>query len=153
MHLKFVLRQSYLFVFSKGYLFVLCSDFPLSSMYFCFSLYISLEIVPKSLVSLYLWLLFSLFLRSTQFILVQWLATLSVAGGLKLDGHSGPFQTRPFYNSMMTNYKRIIFSAKTGVSPRHQTFRCFKQMKNDDLYFDNSHNHLLFICYINYVLS
>lgn len=70
MHLKFVLRQSYLFVFSKGYLFVLCSDFPLSSMYFCFSLCISLEIVPKSLVSLYLWLLFSLFLKSTQFILV-----------------------------------------------------------------------------------
>ena len=33
--------------------------------------------------------------------LVWWLATLHVAGGLKLDGHCGPFQPRPFYNSMM----------------------------------------------------
>jgi len=33
-------------------------------------------------------------------ILVQWLATLHIAGGLKLDGHCGPFQPRPFYYSM-----------------------------------------------------
>ena len=31
--------------------------------------------------------------------LVWWLATLHIAGGLKLDGHCGPFQPRPFYDS------------------------------------------------------
>ena len=29
--------------------------------------------------------------------LVWWLATLHIAGGLKLDEHCGPFQPRPFY--------------------------------------------------------
>ena len=33
--------------------------------------------------------------------LVWWLATLHTAGGLKLDGHCGPFQPRPFYDSMI----------------------------------------------------
>jgi len=33
--------------------------------------------------------------------LVWWLATLHVAGGLKLDDHCGPFQSRPFYDSMV----------------------------------------------------
>ena len=33
--------------------------------------------------------------------LVWWLATMHMAGGLKLDGHCGPFQPRPFYDSMM----------------------------------------------------
>ena len=33
--------------------------------------------------------------------LVWWLATLHTAGGLKLDGHCGPFQLRPFYDSMI----------------------------------------------------
>jgi len=33
--------------------------------------------------------------------LVWWLATLHRAGGLKLDGHCGPFQPRPFYDSMI----------------------------------------------------
>ena len=32
--------------------------------------------------------------------LVWWLATLHIAGGLKLDDHCGPFQLRPFYDSM-----------------------------------------------------
>ena len=32
--------------------------------------------------------------------LVWWLVTLHIAGGLKLDGHCGPFQPRPFYDSM-----------------------------------------------------
>ena len=32
--------------------------------------------------------------------LVCWLATMHVAGGLKLDDHCGPFQARPFYESM-----------------------------------------------------
>ena len=33
--------------------------------------------------------------------LVWWLATLHRAGGLKLDDHCGPFQPRPFYDSMI----------------------------------------------------
>ena len=33
--------------------------------------------------------------------LVCWLATLPVAGGLKLDEHYGPFQPRPFYDSFL----------------------------------------------------
>ena len=33
--------------------------------------------------------------------LVCWLATLHIAGGLKLDDHCGPFQPRPFYGSMI----------------------------------------------------
>jgi len=32
--------------------------------------------------------------------LVKWLATLHIAGGLKLDDHCGPFQPRPFYDSV-----------------------------------------------------
>ena len=31
--------------------------------------------------------------------LVWWLATLCIAGGLKLHDHCGPFQPRPFYDS------------------------------------------------------
>jgi len=33
--------------------------------------------------------------------LVRWLATLHIAGGLKLDDHCGPFQPRPSYDSMI----------------------------------------------------
>ena len=33
--------------------------------------------------------------------LVWWLATLPIAGGLKLDDHCGPFQSRPSYDSVM----------------------------------------------------
>ena len=33
--------------------------------------------------------------------LVWWLATLHIAGELKLDDHGGPFQPRPFYDSMI----------------------------------------------------
>ena len=32
--------------------------------------------------------------------LVWWLATLHITGGLKLDGHCGLFQPRPFYDSV-----------------------------------------------------
>jgi len=32
--------------------------------------------------------------------LLWWLAILHKAGGLKLDGHCGPFQPRPFYDSV-----------------------------------------------------
>ena len=34
--------------------------------------------------------------------LVWWLATLHIAEGLKLHDHCGPFQPRPFYDSMIT---------------------------------------------------
>jgi len=33
--------------------------------------------------------------------LVWWLATLHIAGGLKLHDHCGPFQPRPFCDSMI----------------------------------------------------
>ena len=33
--------------------------------------------------------------------LVWWLVTLHIAGCLKLDDHCGPFQLRPFYDSMI----------------------------------------------------
>ena len=33
--------------------------------------------------------------------LVWWLATLHIAGGLKLDDHCSPFQLRLFYDSMI----------------------------------------------------
>ena len=32
--------------------------------------------------------------------LVWWLVTLHIAGELELDDHCGPFQPRPFYDSM-----------------------------------------------------
>ena len=33
--------------------------------------------------------------------LIWWLTTLHIAGGLKLDDHCGPFQPRPFCDSML----------------------------------------------------
>jgi len=33
--------------------------------------------------------------------LVWWLATLPMLGDLKLDDHCGPFQPRPYYDSMI----------------------------------------------------
>jgi len=33
--------------------------------------------------------------------LVRWLVTLHIAGGLKPDDHCGPFQPRPFYDSVI----------------------------------------------------
>ena len=40
--------------------------------------------------------------------LVWWLVTLHIAGGLKLDDHCGPFQPRPFYDSMMILYAAVF---------------------------------------------
>jgi len=37
-----------------------------------------------------------------------WLATLHIAGGLKLDDHCGPFQLRPFYDSMIVHLQKYI---------------------------------------------
>ena len=42
--------------------------------------------------------------------LVWWLATLHIAGGLKLNDHCGPFQPRPFYDSMNTPRKAETLS-------------------------------------------
>ena len=41
--------------------------------------------------------------------LAWWLATLHVAGGLKLDDHCGPFQPRPFYVSMNVGFRGSVF--------------------------------------------
>jgi len=62
--------------------------------------------------------------------LVWWLATLHIAGGLKLHDHCGPFQPRPFYDSVILcfilyeanlkptnlNQKAFHFVTKDGVS-------------------------------------
>ena len=45
--------------------------------------------------------------------LVWWLATLHIAGGLKLDDHYGPFQPRPFCDSVIllkNVYVYLLFS-------------------------------------------
>jgi len=39
--------------------------------------------------------------------LVCWLVTLHIAGGLERDGHCGPFQPRPFYDSMIHKEHRV----------------------------------------------
>ena len=39
--------------------------------------------------------------------LVWWLTTLHMAGGLKLDDHCGPFQPRPFYDSMILSILKL----------------------------------------------
>ena len=44
--------------------------------------------------------------------LVWWLATLHIAGGLKLDDHCGPFQPRPFYDSRTLWYDDEMFNIK-----------------------------------------
>ena len=36
--------------------------------------------------------------------LLWWLVTLHTAGGLKLNDHCGPFQARPFYDSMIHSW-------------------------------------------------
>ena len=33
--------------------------------------------------------------------LIWWLVTLHIAGGLKVEDYCGPFQPRPFYDSMI----------------------------------------------------
>ena len=43
--------------------------------------------------------------------LVWLLATLHIAGGLKLDDHCGPFQPRPFCDSMI--HRKEIFKKQT----------------------------------------
>jgi len=43
--------------------------------------------------------------------LVWWLATLHIAEGLKPDDHCGPFQPRPFYDSMKIYFHYIILNS------------------------------------------
>ena len=66
--------------------------------------------------------------------LVWWLATLYIAGGLKLDDRCGPFQPRPFYDSTILWYpppfpqlpllflSQLLFSSWTPVL---LLFTCF----------------------------
>ena len=42
--------------------------------------------------------------------LVWWFATLHTAGGLKLDDYYGPFQPRPFYDSVIYYYGKTFES-------------------------------------------
>jgi len=49
--------------------------------------------------------------------LVWWLATLHIAGGLKLDDHCGPFQPRPFYDS---NLRMHFCSRKVATTDSQQ---------------------------------
>jgi len=54
--------------------------------------------------------------------LVWWLETLHIAGGLKLEGHCGPFQPRPFYDSMITS--QFLLSLPDRLLGLISVFRC-----------------------------
>jgi len=49
--------------------------------------------------------------------LVWWLAILHIAGGLKLDGHCGPFQPRPFYDSMTRQRAAHCYQSNKPLLP------------------------------------
>jgi len=52
--------------------------------------------------------------------LVWWLATLHIAGGLKLDDHCGPFQPRPFCDSMLhTELQVLLHFRRLNVSGQY----------------------------------
>ena len=46
--------------------------------------------------------------------LVWWLATLRIAGGLKLHDHCGPFQPRPFYDSTILRPRALMNIAQSA---------------------------------------
>ena len=48
--------------------------------------------------------------------LVWWLVTLHIAGGLRLDDHCGPFQPRPFYDSMFVSMNQFLMSFSSTFS-------------------------------------
>jgi len=52
--------------------------------------------------------------------LVWWLATLHIAGGLKLDDHCGPFQPRPFYDSMKPRARKVALTAGSQRALREE---------------------------------
>ena len=56
--------------------------------------------------------------------LVWWLATLHRAGGLKLDDHCGPFQPRPFYDSMIHSQAYSAVWGYCGQSAGSGTWPC-----------------------------
>jgi len=57
--------------------------------------------------------------------LVWWLATLSIAGGLKLHGHCGPFQPRPFYDSHRLNsVLGVLYPSAPNVPRVHSAHSC-----------------------------
>ena len=52
--------------------------------------------------------------------LVWWLATLHIAGGLKLDDHCGSFQPRPFCDSMLhTELQVLLHFRRLNVSGQY----------------------------------
>ena len=55
--------------------------------------------------------------------LVCWLVTLHIAGGLKLDGHCGPFQPRPFYDPVLqyiyTASKQTLEEKEPNIPSQH----------------------------------
>ena len=76
--------------------------------------------------------------------LVCWLATLHIAGGLKLDGHCGPFQPRPFYDAMVylngnpavaqrSSFQYQMYLCKyIGKIPSSHVFNClFSQLNSE----------------------
>ena len=52
--------------------------------------------------------------------LVWWLATLHIAGELKLDDHCDPFQPRPFYDSKLCTWDREILDICSELGTRVQ---------------------------------
>jgi len=55
--------------------------------------------------------------------LVWWLATLHIAGGLKLDDHCGPFQPRPFYDSMKPRARKVALTAGSQRALRGENLK------------------------------
>ena len=55
-----------------------------------------------------------------------WLVTLHVAGGLKLDEHCGPFQPRPFCDSLITKESIWVGVPTTSLG---SSFQCSVTLK------------------------
>jgi len=66
-------------------------------------------------------------------ILVWWLATLHVAGGLKLDDQCGPFQPRPFYDSIDTYLDYFLAGHLFMIKSCHKAFNFLNPTKNSGL--------------------
>ena len=63
--------------------------------------------------------------------LVWSLATLHIAGGLKLDDHCGPFQPRPFYSSMSVTLHSCSFSFLGSAASCTRVALLFKGTSHD----------------------
>jgi len=69
--------------------------------------------------------------------LVWWLATLHIAGGLKLKDHCGPFQPMPLNDSMILLSKSLVQTRQTtnipiGIFQSHDiAWRCLHTFGND----------------------